>query len=41
MADNVQEDNDANLFGEFMKKGTIWDCASITRKKELSCSFSL
>ena len=33
MAGNVQEDIDANLLGEFMKKATIWDYASITRDR--------
>ena len=39
MADNVQEDIDVNLFGEFMKKVTIWDYASVTRNSYLALSY--
>ena len=35
MADNIQEHIDPNLFGEFMKKVTVWDFASITRDSYL------
>ena len=38
MADNFQEDIDANVFVEFMKKVTIWDYASITRESYLALS---
>ena len=38
MAGNVQEDIDANLIGEFMKKVTIWDYASIAREMYLALS---
>ena len=38
MADNVQEDIDANLFSEFMKKVTAWDYVSITRESYLALS---
>ena len=39
MADNVREDIDVNLFGEFMKKVTIWDYASVTRNSYLALSY--
>ena len=32
MAGNVQEGIDTNVFGEFMKKVTIWAYASINRE---------
>ena len=38
MADNVQEDTDANLFGKFAKKVTVWDYASIARESYLVLS---
>ena len=38
MADNVQEDIDANLFGEFMKKVTVWGYTSIARESYLALS---
>ena len=38
IADNVQEDIDTNLHGEFMKNVTIWDHASITKDSYLALS---
>lgn len=32
MVDYFQEDIDANLFGEFIKKVIIWDFPSISRE---------
>ena len=36
MAVNIQEEFDADLFAQFMKKVTIWEYASITRDSYLS-----
>ena len=36
MANNAQEEFDTNLFGQFMKKVTIWDYTSITRDTYLA-----
>ena len=38
MADNVQEEIDANLLSGFMKKLTVRDYASITRESYLALS---
>ena len=38
MADNVPEEIDSNLFGEFMKKVTVWDYVSITSESYLALS---
>ena len=38
IANNTQEEFDINLFGQFMKKVTIWDYASITRDSDLALS---
>ena len=35
---NTQEEIDTDLFGQFMKKVTIWDYGSITRDSYLSLS---
>ena len=38
ISENIQEEFDTNLFGQFMKKDSIWDYASITRDSYLALS---
>lgn len=38
MVNNIQEEMDPTVIGQFMKKGTLWDYTSITRHSHLALS---